>query len=364
MSEPGRNLCGKVLPIIAGIEGLTLTAQERELFSRLQPAGYILFSRNIADYELARELTDELRAITTGPDVPIIAIDQEGGRVVRTADIFVKHPSAAELAATGSSHLITQAALYNAQCLYTLGVNTNFAPVLDIGSPHANALPSRCWGNDSQSVTTHAGVWNRAHLRAGIATCGKHFPGMGAAECDPHYDLPLLHGTKDSFLQGAGIPFNALMPELPSMMIAHLLIPEIDETLPTSLSPALVQGFLRNQLGYEGVVFTDDLCMGAIAGRYTPAESAALALCAGCDLPLICHQVTEHLEAAAETISLLPKPILSAAETRIERFRMSLHTRPPMPFIQWREYLSELRAFNEQVPALCGATPGSPVQDY
>ena len=90
----------KMLPVIVGIEGPVLTARERELFTRLQPAGYILFSRNITDYELVRELTDELRALTSGPDEPIIAIDQEGGRVVRTADIFVQHPSAAELCVT------------------------------------------------------------------------------------------------------------------------------------------------------------------------------------------------------------------------------------------------------------------------
>lgn len=353
-----------MLPVIAGIEGTVLSARERELFTRLQPAGYILFTRNITDYELTRELTDELRALTEGPDVPVLAIDQEGGRVVRTADIDVKLPSAAELAATGSSHLITQAAWYNAQCLYTLGVNTNFAPVLDIGSVHANALPSRCWGYDSQSVTTHAGVWNRAHVRAGIATCGKHFPGMGAAECDPHYDLPVLHGTRDDFLRDAAIPFHALMPELPSVMIAHLLIPEIDGELPTSLSPALVQGFLREQLGYEGVVFTDDLCMGAIAKRYSPAESAALAWRAGCDLPLICHGACEHLEAVAEAAAQLPTVVVQAMEQRIERFRMGLHTRCPMPFIQWRDYLKDLREFSAQVPVLGGAAPGSPVQDY
>ncbi len=341
-----------------------LTAREREIFSRLQPAGYILFSRNIVDYELARELTDELRALTTGPDAPIIAIDQEGGRVVRTAEISVLLPSAAELAATGSSHLITQAAWYNAQCLYTLGVNTNFAPVLDIGSARANALPSRCWGYDSQSVTTHGGVWNRAHTRAGIATCGKHFPGMGAAECDPHFDLPVLHGSGDSFLMDAAIPFHALMPELPAMMIAHLLIPEIDAALPTSLSPALVQGFLRERLGYEGVVFTDDLCMGAIAKRYSPAESAALALRAGCDLPLICHNACEQLPAVADALSLLPSQHIEAAASRIERFRMSLHTRPPMTFLQWREYLADLQDFRARVPKLAAASPGSPVQDY
>ncbi len=134
-----------MLPVIAGVEGLALTERERELFSRLQPAGYILFTRNIADYELTRELTDELRRLTTGPDEPIIAIDQEGGRVVRTAEIGVQLPSAAALAQRGSSHLIRQAAYYNANCLHTLGVNTNFAPVLDLASPHANALNYTTW---------------------------------------------------------------------------------------------------------------------------------------------------------------------------------------------------------------------------
>lgn len=352
-----------MLPVIAGVEGLVLSERERELFSRLQPAGYILFTRNIADYELTRELTDELRRLTTGPDEPIIAIDQEGGRVVRTAEIGVQLPSAAALAQKGSSHLIRQAAYYNAACLHTLGVNTNFAPVLDLASPHANALPSRCWGYDTQSVISHAGVWNRATFGRGIQTCGKHFPGMGAAECDPHHDLPVLHGTRDSFLAAASMPFTALMPELPSLMIAHLLIPEIDAELPTSLSPALVQGFLRDQLGYEGVVFTDDLCMGAIAKRYTPAESAALALRAGCDLPLVCHDVVEHLESVAAAIEALPEDILEPVARRVERFRLHISTQKPMSFIEWNDYLKNVSEFTASIPEVY-ATPGSPVQGY
>lgn len=340
-----------------------LTRRERELFTRLQPAGYILFTRNIADYEFTRELTDELRRLTTGPDAPIIAIDQEGGRVVRTAEIGVQLPSAAALAQSGSSHLIRQAAYYNANCLHTLGVNTNFAPVLDLASPHANALPSRCWGAGTQEVISNAGVWNRAMYGRGILTCGKHFPGMGAAECDPHHDLPVLHGTRESFLREAAMPFTALMPELPSLMIAHLLIPEIDAELPTSLSPALVQGFLRDQLGYEGVVFTDDLCMGAIAKRYSPAESVPLALRAGCDLPLVCHDAVEHLEAVAAAVAELPADILEAVESRIERYRLHIATQKPMGFIEWNDYLKNVAGFTASVPEV-GVAPGSPVQNY
>lgn len=352
-----------MLPVIAGVEGLVLSAREREFFSRLQPAGYILFSRNISDYELARELTDELRRLTSGPDEPIIAIDQEGGRVVRTAEIGVPLPSAAALAQRACPHLIRQAAFYNAACLHTLGVNTNFAPVLDLASPHANALPSRCWGSDTQQVISNAGVWNRATFGRGILTCGKHFPGMGAAECDPHHDLPVLHGTRDDFLREAAIPFTALMPELPSVMIAHLLIPEIDALMPTSLSPALVQGFLRDQLGYEGVVFTDDLCMGAIAKRYTPAESAALALRAGCDLPLVCHQAVEHLEAVAAAVAELPAEILETVEQRVARYRLHISTQRPMAFIEWNDYLKNVTEWNASVEEV-SAAPGSPVQDY
>ncbi len=353
-----------MLPVIVGIEGVTLTPRERELFSRLQPAGYILFSRNVVDYELTRELTDELRALTVGEYEPIIAMDQEGGRVVRTADIGVRLPSASALAAADDAHLIRQAALYCARGLHTLGVNTNFAPVLDLASPHANALPSRCWGADSQAVISRAGVWNRTLCRNSIMTCGKHFPGMGAATCDPHHDLPVLHGSRDSFLAEAAIPFTALMPELPSLMVAHLLIPEMDAELPTSLSPELVQGFLRDQLGYEGVVFTDDLCMGAIAGRYAPAESVPLALRAGCDLPLVCHEAAEHLEAVAAAVAELPRRILEEAQERINRFRLQMVSLPCMSFLEWNEYLRNAADFCARVPEPGTAVPGSPVQDY
>lgn len=352
-----------MLPVIAGVEGVVLSERERELFSRLQPAGYILFSRNIADYELTRELTDDLRRLTRGPDEPIIAIDQEGGRVVRTAGIGVQLPSAAALAETGRQHVIRQAAFYNATCLHTLGVNTNFAPVLDLASPHANALPSRCWGSGTQEVISNAGVWNRATSGRGIMTCGKHFPGMGAAECDPHYDLPVLRGSREAFLASATMPFMALMPELPSLMVAHLLLPDIDAELPSSLSPALVQGFLRDQLGYEGVVFTDDLCMGAIARRYSPSESVALALRAGCDLPLVCHEAASHLEAVAEAVAQLPFGILETVGRRVERFRLHLSAQRPLAFIEWNDFLANAAGFHASV-AEVGASPGSPVQEY
>lgn len=346
---------------------MELTQEERELFTRLQPAGYILFSRNIVDYELTRELTDELRRLTQGPWLPIIAIDQEGGRVVRTADLGVHLPSAAALAATRSGHMITQAAFYTARCLDTLGVNVNLAPVLDLASPHANALPSRCWGTEPDDVISYAGMWNRALYRHGIMTCGKHFPGMGEAVCDPHFELPHLAGSRDDFLRKAAIPFTALMPELPSMMMAHLMIPEMDAEWPTSLSRPVVQGFLRDQLGYEGVVFTDDLCMGAIAKQYSPEQAVVHALNAGCDLPLICHDAVSHLDAVAGAVSRLPDLLLQEVASRVGHFRMQLVTHPPMSFLEWNDFLKALEGFAASVPepeAGRQPLPVSPVQQY
>ena len=355
-----------MLPLLIGIEGTELTAEEESLFRRMQPAGYILFSRNIEDYEQTRELTDALRRLTTGGDSPIIAIDQEGGRVVRTGQIGFRLPSAAALAATRSEHMVRQAAYYTVRGLLTLGVNTDLAPVLDFASQRANALSGRCWGCESQSVTSMAGVWNRAVCRQGIMTCGKHFPGMGEAKVDPHFGLPTLETTREGFLAEPSVPFMALMPELPSLMIAHLMVPHMDAQRPSSLSPEMVQSFLRDQLGYDGVVFTDDLCMGAIARQYTPAQAAALALQAGCDAPLICHGVTEHLEAAAEAISRLPMGILAEAQRRLEKFRMLIpQATPPMSFLEWREYVADVSAFCDQVPEPAEEnTPASPVQSY
>lgn len=354
-----------MLPLITGVTGLCLTAEERELFSRFRPAGYILFSRNIEDYEQVRELTDELRRLAPDGMQPIIAIDQEGGRVVRTGALGVQLPSAAALAATRSEHAITRAAFYTARCLHALGVNTDLAPVLDLASTRANALSGRCWGEESQGVTSYAGVWNRAMRQRDIMTCGKHFPGMGGAAMDPHIGLPTLGGTCADFLAEPTVPFTALMPELPSLMLAHLMLPEVDAKLPSSLSPTLVQGFLRNQLGYDGVVYTDDLCMGAITGLYTPTEAALLALRAGCDAPLICHDVLQHLPAAAEALSALPSSCLHDAIRRLQRYTLLIPTPPPAPrFLEWREYVQDLREFCATIPEPDTPAADSPVQHY
>lgn len=353
-----------MLPLLAGIESTALSERESALFSRLQPAGYILFSRNMQDPEETRELTDSLRRLSTGPHSPIIAVDQEGGRVVRTTAFGLSFPSAAALAATHDSHLIEQAALMTARCLFSLGINTDLAPVLDLSSPHTNALGGRCWGADTQDVISYAGLWNRVLSRRGIMTCGKHFPGMGAAQCDPHFTLPIISTTRSGFLDnGAATPFTALMPELPSIMVAHVQAADLDTQLPSSLSQTVVQDFLRTQLGYEGVVFTDDLCMGAITSLYSPEQAAQLALLAGCDAPLICHHAIDLLEPVAEALRDVSPHTLQRAEERLERFCMLIpNALPPMTFLAYRDFARELQSFCSRIPEPSGTVAFSPVQ--
>ncbi len=354
-----------MLPLLAGIEGTALSKQESALFSRLQPAGYILFSRNMQDLEETRELTDSLRRLSAGPHSPIIAVDQEGGRVVRTTSFGLPFPSAAALAATRNPHLIEQAALMTARCLFSLGINTDLAPVLDLSSSHTNALGGRCWGADTQDVISYAGLWNRVLSRRGIMTCGKHFPGMGAAQCDPHFTLPTISTARSGFLDnGAATPFTALMPELPSIMVAHVQAADLDTQLPSSLSPTVVRDFLRTQLGYEGVVFTDDLCMGAITSLYSPEQAAQLALLAGCDAPLICHNATDLLEPVAEALRDVSPHILQRAAERLERFRMLIpNALPPMTFLAYRDFARELQAFCSRIPEPSSTVVFSPVQN-
>ncbi len=309
-----------MLPLIVGIKSTRLSGQERELFSRLQAAGYILFSRNIENREQCLALCEELHALHKGDHLPIIAIDQEGGRVVRTAALGLELPSAQQLAEARDYALITEAAHVNALTLAALGVNTNFAPVLDASSPHHNALSSRCWGRECDDIISYAGVWNREHQRMGIRSCGKHFPGMGEVESDPHFELPVLKGDRDHFLQSSAIPFLSLMPELPSVMLAHISLPDMDAEHPSSLSRVFIGEFLRDQLGYTGLIFTDDLCMDAIRKHYGLPQAAYLAIEAGCDLPLLCHDVVAQVEEVAEKLATLRPERVRRIEKRVARY--------------------------------------------
>lgn len=355
--NPGQHL-------LLGIEGPELTQAERERFGRLKPAGFILFSRNIESPEQTRALTGELRSFDTLE--PIIAIDQEGGRVTRTQSIAPVAPSAVELAAHGHVPSIADAGAFTAELLRLLGINMNFGPVLDLDHhPDAqNALRDRCWGRDSQQVIDRAGMWNRWMRKASMRSCGKHFPAGGRALSDPHHDLPGCDADLTTLLAEDVIPYTALMPELDAIMLAHIRFPAIDPEFPASLSRRIIQGFLRDQLGFDKhLVLTDDLDMGAIADHYPDSTDVPAALSAGNDLAMICHR-TDRADEAAARIEEMPISTLDDSSRRLEKFRQKrLHAPLKWDRDHWQKVCDKIAALRESVPTLAQHT-NSPVADY
>ncbi|MCX6878087.1 MAG: glycosyl hydrolase [Verrucomicrobia bacterium] len=352
--------------LLLGFAGPVLTAAEAALFRKLQAAGFILFSRNIVAPEQTRKLTDSLRELSKLQ--PIVAIDQEGGRVTRTNAIAPAAPSAPALAAWGQPKATARAGVLTGELLRLLGVNLNFAPVLDLDfHPEArNALRGRCWGRDPQRVIDHAGQWNRRLRQRGIATCAKHFPAGGRARSDPHHELPSSPATLDELLREDVIPYTALQPELDAIMLGHVEFPNIDADFPASLSPRLIRRFLRDQLGFERhLVLTDDLDMAAITRRYGRGPDAKLAIAAGNDLALICHR-TASAEGAAAAISELPRPLLADARERVERLRDKLHWPLPWSATRWQETCAGLAELAAAVPepGAADTLPNSPVAGY
>lgn len=351
--------------LLLGIAGPELAPEEAALFRKLQPAGYILFSRNIVSARQTRKLTDDLRDLSV--DEPILAIDQEGGRVTRTAAIAPAAPSAPALAARGDYGLIADAAALTADLLRLLGFNLNFAPVLDLdhfpGEP--NALRGRCWGRDPQQVINFAGHWNRWQRKRHLAGCGKHFPACGRAVTDPHHDLPASDATIEELLREDVLPYTALMPELDAIMLAHVMFPKIDPDHPASLSPRVIRRFLRDQLGFDHhLVLTDDLDMGAIAKRHARGEDVKLALTAGNDLAMICHR-TDSAETAARAIAELPHWVTEEARIRLERFRRKkLKGTPGWSDHKWEETCAALGKLAAGFPEDPGQSATSPVASY
>lgn len=357
-----RKMHGQLL--ILGIEGPVLSSLEAERFRRIQPAGVILFSRNIVNAVQTRKLTDDIRGLFSFE--PIIAIDQEGGRVTRTKDIAPICPSAVDLATAANPGWIAQAGMLTADLLRLLGCNLNFAPVLDIDHFPGlqNALRERCWGNDPQRIIDYAGQWNRWMRKRSVSSCAKHFPSCGLAQSDPHHDLPIAHVTLTDLLKHDILPYTALMPELDAVMTSHVRFPKIDADHPASLSHRIIHDFLRSQLGFDKhLVLTDDLDMGAIQQAYGRGADVKQAISAGNDIALICHQM-ETADTAVSALRELPIHTIDDALVRIERFRKKLNGPLAWSEVSWQKTCSEIQKLRDEVPFAHEIKADSPVANY
>jgi beta-N-acetylhexosaminidase len=337
--------------LLLGLSGPDLTPVEAALFRRLQPAGYVLFPRNIVSPAQTRKLTDDLRGLS--PILPILAINQEGGSFSPTRKIAPAAPSAPALAARRDPGKIAQAGAFTGDLLRLLGCNLNLAPLLDLDHfPNKNpALRGRCWGRDPQRVIDDAGHWNRWQRKRSVAGCAKYFPAGGRGADDAHHDPPSCPATLAELQREDVIPYTALMPELDAIMTGHVDFPNIDAEFPASFSPRIVRRFLRDQLGFDRhLVLTDDLDSEAISRRFGRGEDVKLAIKAGNDLAVICHH-TETAEAASRALAELPRGLTNEARERVEHFRYkTLH--PPIAWSdkKWNDTRAALAKLADELP--------------
>jgi len=316
--------------ILMGVPGVELDAPTAKIIREVQPAGFILFGRNIKAPAQLRKLIDDLRGEVKHE--PVVTIDQEGGRVSRLKECGAEPPSAKQLREKGDLRLIERHGALTGEILRLFGFNLNLAPVVDVSfeGDVDNSLKNRTWGETPDEVVARAGAFNRTMREQGILSCGKHFPGYSRAAVDPHHELPKVERSRAELQGDEWKAFIALAPELDSMMVGHANYPALDDSgFPSSLSQKIIGGILRDEWGYQGTVISDDLDMGAIVGHYGLAESVTRAVEAGNDLVLLCHR-PELIPEAARALETISPARAAEAEKQIAQLREKLD--PPHPF--------------------------------
>ena len=305
-------------PAIFSLSGLELTADERAFFAEAQPAGYILFGRNVADRAQLRALTDSLRALH-GRDDLLISIDQEGGRVARMKPpewraypppgLFARLYDVAPISAM-------QAASHNAQAiamdLAEVGITVDYTPLLDqpVAGAH-DVIGDRAFGTNPMQVAALGQAVLDGMERGGVVGCIKHMPGHGRATVDSHKDLPIVTASEDE-LEHDIAPF-AKLSDAPIGMTAHIRYTAWDDSNPATHSAHVIAQIIRGRIGFDGLLLTDDIDMEALGG--TIAQRSERAIAAGCDLVLNCWGKMEDMVASAE---VLPA-ITPAASARLDR---------------------------------------------
>jgi beta-N-acetylhexosaminidase len=285
--------------------------------------GVILFKRNLRDLDQVCALTTSLHRHAVGP--LLVGVDQEGGRVVRLPPPFLNPPPAATLGRIDDPELTQAVARAVGQELRAAGFTWNLAPVLDVNTnPDNPIIGDRAYSRDPQCVARMGLASIRGFAAAGILTTGKHFPGHGETATDSHLALPESAQTAERWRAVEFVPFReAIRAGVPSILAAHLVCPALDPRAPSSLSPIIISNILRGELGFDGVVVSDDLEMGAIVTRFDIGEAAVRFLEAGGDLVLICRDPDRQREALSAVESAVRTGRLSEArlQTSLDRLQ-------------------------------------------
>jgi beta-N-acetylhexosaminidase len=281
-----------------GLEGDQLGLQNRHLLRTISPGGVILFNRNIESPQGVFDFCQQIRSELATP--PFIGIDAEGGTVNRLHKIAAQLPPAMALGATDNEIFSFRQGQMAAKLLFLLGINLNFAPVVDLALKGPdNGIGTRSFGSYASLVIKMARSYLQGLRQQGIIGVIKHFPGMGDSPSDPHHNLPKISKSKNKLLENDIKIFDALKEDTNLIMAGHLLYPALDKKnlLPASQSPTIIGRLLREQMGYRKIVITDDLEMGAITKKYEIHQAALASLKAGTDMLLICRSPDKILSS-------------------------------------------------------------------
>lgn len=340
--------------VMIGLPGPEIDSASAKRVRALDPAGVILFARNLIDFVQTSELLRSFSRLVERP--PLLAIDQEGGRVSRLEPWIGPTPAAARLAEAGESTVRAFGAS-TGRALRCLGFNVDFAPVVDLSQPGApNGIADRAFGTDPEEVSRLAGAFLAGLQSTGVAGCLKHFPGLGDTIVDSHDALPTVARNLDELERLDTLPYRRLVDRAACVMVGHGHYPALDgtEPRPATCSSSVVGGWLREKLGYGGLIVSDDLEMGAVAGRDEAGSAAVEALAAGCDLVLYCSDL-DRAEAAIEALTdaSAHRPELRArleqAASKVERLAVEWPAVPAGRSEDWSEAVGAFEAFRRIV---------------
>lgn len=298
---------------LVGLSGTRMNREIEDFLSELNPAGLVLFARNIEEPAQVALLTHEIQRYcrALGREGVLIGIDQEGGRVNRLRTPFPVFPSALELASRKDpSAAVREFAEVTARGLRMLGITLNFVPVMDVPErpwdTRTSVIGDRAFSAEPETVMKLGLIVMDAMRSQGVIPCCKHFPGHGGTVVDSHHDLPRDERTKDQLANRDLVPFaGAIAAGCEMIMTAHVHYPALDPDYPATLSPHILQGILRDEMKFDGVVVTDDLDMGAVSARYAEEDCVVQSLAAGVDLVMFCN----HPEKALRARSILAEAV-------------------------------------------------------
>lgn len=278
--------------VMIGIQGTKVDDDSLYMLHQFHMGGVILFDRNMESPEQVKQLTSDLQA-QSNEKVPLfIGIDEEGGDVVRMAEKLTPPPSQKEIGATGDIEQAKTWAIKTAKSLKDIGINVNFAPVADVGSND-----KRSYSTDANTVIDFVRAATKGYQQENIIYSLKHFPGIGKGKVDSHVDSSNIDASKDTLMAEDILPFKTIIdknqPNDYFILVSHLKYPALDEEYPASLSSKIMTDLLRNELGYKGIIITDDMEMGAVANHNDFRSIGVNAVKAGADIVLVCHEY-EH----------------------------------------------------------------------